>query len=99
MEADGETHSSYTLCPVRSGRPDRSWNACRACARAGFDGRWNLVTWRFRNPTFRRVTDRIHVVETIMIEAKTLVIFALLISLGGCDGHLVTLNIKQQQAA
>ena len=34
-----------------------------------------------------------------MTTARTLVIFALLISLGGCDGYLVTLNIKEQQAA
>lgn len=31
--------------------------------------------------------------------ARTSVIFALLISLLGCDGHLVTLNIKEQQTA
>ena len=30
---------------------------------------------------------------------RTPVILALLLSLGGCDGHLVTLNIKEQKAA
>ncbi len=34
-----------------------------------------------------------------MTMARAPVIFALLISLAGCDGYLVTLNIREQQAA
>ena len=47
----------------------------------------------------RRVANRVREAEIVMTTARALVIFALLLSLGGCDGYLVTLNIREQQAA